>query len=215
MIRKLLLVAAATAMPIGLVVASGGMASAAKSPPVNATTAKVTCTGITGTAKFSPAVTAKETAGSGTTTITASLTGCTTTDGVKVTGAKVAGTLTTTRTAGENGCAALAGNTSDKGKLTTTWKTTPKLATPTSSIAVNSIAGSVGSNGHASFKIPGSTPNGTASGSFQGTNHGASDTTTAQSTATAASILTTCEGKAGLKSFTFTTPASGPAVSLG
>jgi hypothetical protein len=214
MLRKLLLVAAATAMPIGLAVVSGGMASASPAA-VNATTAKVTCTGITGTAKFSPAVTANETAGKGTTTITASLTGCTTSDGVKVTGAKVSGALTTTRTAGENGCVALAGNSADKGKLTTTWKTTPALVTPTSTIAVNSIAGSVGSNGHAAFKIPGSTANGKAAGSFQGANHGASDTTSAQSTATASSILTTCEGTTGLKSFTFAKPASGAAVSLG
>jgi hypothetical protein len=214
MIRKLLLVAAATAMPIGLVATSGGMASAAKAPPVNATTATVTCTGITGSAKFSPAVTTNETAGNSTVSIKASLTGCTTSDGVKVTGAKVSGALTTPRTAGENGCVALAGNTSDKGTLTTKWKTTPKLVTPSSAIAVTSIAGSVGSNGHATFKIPGTTPNGTASGSFQGSNHGAGDTTTAQSTATAAAILTTCEGKTGLKSFTFTSPASGAAVSL-
>ena len=215
MLRKLLLVAAATAMPIGFIAASGGLASARPAPPVNATPASVTCTGISGSAKFSPAMTSDETAGSGTTTIKAALTGCTTNDGVTVTGAKVAGVLTSTSTAGENGCAALAGSSSDTGNLTTTWKTTPKLVTKTSTIDVKSIAGSIGSDGNATFNIPGSTPNGAASGSFQGTNGGASERTAAQTTTSAASILTTCEGKKGLKSFDFTTPASGAAVSLG
>jgi len=215
MIRKLLLVAAATAMPIGFIAASGGMASAKAAPPVNATTATVTCTGIAGTAKFSPAVTTDETAGTGTTTIKATLTGCTTNDGVTVTGGKVAGALTTTRTAGENGCVALAGGSSATGNLVTTWKTSPKLTSPTSTIKVTSIAGSIGSDGNATFSIPGNTPNGTPSGSFQGTNAGASDTTTAQTTTSAASILSTCEGKKGLKSISIKSPASGAAVSLG
>jgi hypothetical protein len=212
-IRKLLLVAAATAMPMGLIAATGGMASAATAP-VNATTATVKCTGITGTAKFSPAVTTDETAGSGTVTIKASLTGCTTSDKVKVTGAKVAGVLKTTRTAGENGCTALAGNSAAVGNLTTTWTTTPKLVTPTSTIAVKSIAGSIGSDGNATFAIPGSTPNGKPSGSFQGANHGAKDATAAQTTTAATSILSTCESKTGLKSIGIKSPASGPAVSL-
>ena len=82
-------------------------------------------------------------------------------------------------------------------------------------VLVGSIAGSVGSDGNATFSIPGSTPNGKPSGSFQGKNHGASDSTTAQSTASAASILTTCDSAKGLKSFTFKSPASGAAVSLG
>jgi hypothetical protein len=214
MIRKLLLVACATAMPIGFIAATGGMASAG-SAPVNATTATVTCTGISGTAKFSPAITTDEAAGTGTTSIKAVLTGCTTNDGVTVTSAKVSGVLSTSSTAGENGCTALAGNSSATGDLTTKWKTSPKLVTATSTIDVKSIAGSIGGDGNATFNIPGSTPNGAASGSFQGTNSGASDTTSAQTTTSAASILSTCEGKKGLKSFAFTTPASGPAVSLG
>jgi hypothetical protein len=214
MIRKLLLVVAATAMPIGFIAATGGMASA-KTSPVNATTATVTCTGITGTAKFTPAITASESAGTSTTSIKAKLTGCTTNDGVTVSGASVSGVLSSTRTAGENGCTALAGSSADSGNLTTKWKTAPKLVSPTSTIAVKSIAGSIGGDGNATFSIPGTTPNGAPSGSFQGTNSGASDATSAQTTTSASSILTTCEGKKGLKSFAFTTPASGPAVSLG
>ena len=215
MIRKLLLVAAATAMPLGIIAATGSLASAKAAPPVNATTATVTCSGISGTAKFSPAVTESETAGSASITIKAKLTGCTTSDGVTVTGAGVSGTLTTTRTAGENGCVALAGGSDATGPLTTKWKTTPKLSSGNSVINVNSIAGSIGSNGNATFKIPGTVPNGAPSGSFQGTNAGASDATSAQTTTSAATILSTCEGKKGLKSIGITTPASGAAVTLG
>jgi hypothetical protein len=213
MIRKLLLVAAATAMPIGLIAATGGIASA-KTSPVNATTAAVTCTGISGSAKFSPAVTTDESAGSSTIAIKATLSGCTTNDSVTVSSAKVAGTLTTTRTAGENGCGALVGGSSATGNLVTTWKTVQKLVSKTSTIGVKSIAGSVGSDGNATFNIPGSTPNGAASGSFQGSNGGASDTTSAQSTVSAATLATTCTGKKGLKSFDFTSPSSGAAVNL-
>jgi hypothetical protein len=215
MIRKLLLVAAAAAMPIGIIAATGGLANASGTPPVNATTATITCTGISGSAKFNPPITKSETAGGGTTTIKATLSGCTTAAGVTVTSAKVAGVLDTTRTAGENGCTALAGGSSATGNLVTTWKTSPKLVTPTSTIQVTSIAGSVGSNGNATFSIPGNTPNGTASGSFQGSNHGDSDVTDAQTTTSAAAILTTCEGTKGLKSINITSPASGDAVSLG
>jgi hypothetical protein len=215
MIRKLLLVAAATAMPLGFIAATAGT-SAAKAPAkVNATTATVICTGISGTASFKPSVTTNESAGTGKTSIKATLTGCTTNDGVTVTKASVKGTLTTTRTAGENGCIALAGGSAAAGPLTTKWSTTPKLSSGASVINVTSIAGSIGGDGNATFSIPGNTPNGAPSGSFQGTNAGASDTTTAQTTTSAASILATCESAKGLKSISIESPASGAAVSLG
>jgi hypothetical protein len=215
MIRKLFLVAAATAMPLGMIAATGGLASAKAAPPVDATHATVTCTGISGSAKFVPPVTVSESAGTGQTIIKAKLTGCTTNDGVTVSGASVSGTLTTTRTAGENGCVALAGGSDAAGALTTKWKTAPKLSSGNSVINVKSISGSIGGNGNADFNIPGTVPNGAPSGSFQGTNAGASDATSAQTTTSAATILTTCEGKKGLKSIGITTPASGAAVTLG
>ena len=214
MIRKLLIVPAATAVPLGMAAAVGSSAGAG-APKVNATDATVTCTGISGSAKFSPAITSDESAGTSKTTIKATLTGCTTNDGVTVTKASASGVLTSTRTAGENGCTALAGSSDDTGTLTTKWTTTPKLSSGSSAIKVNSVSGSVGSDGNATFSIPGSVPNGTPSGSFQGTNGGASDATSAQTTTSAASILTTCDGKKGLKSFKIESPASGAAVTLG
>ena len=52
MIRKLLVVAAAIAMPVSIVAVSGGMASA--SNPHTAATDTASCKAITGTVKFSP-----------------------------------------------------------------------------------------------------------------------------------------------------------------
>jgi hypothetical protein len=213
MIRKLLLVAVATAAPFGVLAATAGVASAGTT--VDATTATVTCTGISGTVKFTPPVTTSESAGTGKTSIKASLSGCTTNDGVTVTGAKASGTLTTTRTAGENGCVALAGGSDATGPLTVKWKTSPKLSSGSSVVQVNSVKGSIGGNGNADFTIPGTIPNGTPSGSFQGTDNGAGDTTSAQTTTSAGSILATCEGKKGLKSIAIASPQSGNAVSLG
>jgi hypothetical protein len=134
---------------------------------------------------------------------------------VTVSKASASGVLTDTRTAGENGCTALAGSSDDAGNLTTKWTTSPKLSSGNSVIKVNSVAGSIGSDGNATFSIPGTVADGTPSGSFQGTNGGASDATSAQTTKSAASILTTCDGKKGLKSFNIESPASGAAVTLG
>ncbi len=220
MIRKLLIVATAIAMPVSIIGTFAATSAGAKTLPVNATNYTVVCTGITGSVKFSPPVTTDETAGTGTTSIKAVLSGCTATPtlggtAVSITSAKVSGSLATTRTTGENGCVALAGGSTATGTLTTKWKTSPKLVTATSSLAVNSIAGSIGGDGNASFQIPGTVPNGPASGSFQGSNAGASDTTSAQTTTSAASILATCEGKKGLKGLDIESPQSGNAVSLG
>jgi hypothetical protein len=202
-------------MPLGILAAVSSTSGAAPSvTKVNATNATVTCTGISGSAKFSPAVTTDEKAGTAKTTIKATLTGCTTSDGVTVTKASASGVLADTRTAGENDCIALAGNSDDVGTLTTKWTTTPKLSSGSTVIKVNSVSRSIGSDGNATFSIPGSVPNGTPSGSFQGTNGEASDATSAQTTTSASSILTMCEGKSGLKSFNIESPASGAAVTL-
>ncbi len=66
-------------------------------------------------------------------------------------------------------------------------------------IAVNSEGGTLGGNGHGTFTIPGSIPNGTPSGSFQGTDGGSGDLSSAQTSDTAAKLLSTCDKK-GLKS---------------
>lgn len=217
MLRKILLVAAATAMPLGFIAAIGGSASAG-APKVNATTATVSCTGISGSVKIKPAISANEAAGTAKDTIKATLTGCTTSDGVTVSKASASGTLTSTRTAGENGCAELAegtGGADTVGTLTTKWTTSPKLSSGNSVVNVTSFDGTVLGSGYVDFSIPGATPNGTPSGSFQGTNVGASDVTTGQTTETGVALITTCGGKKGLSTIDLTSSASPPSVFLG
>jgi hypothetical protein len=199
MIRKLLLVTAATVMPIGLVVATGASAGAAKPPPVNATTNTATCTTVKGDAKFSPPISENETVGgTETVTIKAKLSGCTSNaTGLTIKGGSVAGSFSSTITSA-NGCVSLLGSNSESGTLTTKWKTTPALSSGDSVVTVNSVQGGVAPNGtNAEFQIPGTVPD-SATGSFSGTDSGASGSTTAQSTSTVSQLSTDC-GKKGIK----------------
>jgi hypothetical protein len=209
MIRKVLLVAAAVAVPAGLII--GGGVAAAGAPKINATNDTATCTTVSGSAKFSPAVSSSEAAGTTTTTVKATLGGCTTNAaGLTITSGSTKGSfVSNSHTAGTNGCSALVGASPETGSLTTTWKTSPKLSSGNSVTPVTQVYGTVTSGGNAQFEIPG--PGGTSSGtgSFEGTNGGASDGSDAQSTQSATAILATCDGKKGLKSFDFTTPPAG------
>jgi hypothetical protein len=209
MIRKVLLVAAAVAVPAGLII-GGGVAGAGGSK-FNATNDTATCTTVSGSAKFSPAITTSEAAGTTTTTVKATLGSCTTNAaGLTITSGKTSGSfVSNSHTAGTNGCTALAGTDPETGSLSTSWKTSPKLSSGDSVTPVTQTYGTIASDGNAQFEIPGpgGTPSGT--GSFQGTNGGGSDGSDAQTTTSAASILATCEGKKGLKGFDFTTPPSG------
>ena len=211
MIRKMLIVAAAVAMPVSVVAASAGTATAS-TPKVDATTATVTCTGITAAAKFNPALTTAGSAASNeVTSIKGSASGCTTNDGVTVTGVKVSGVITSAGST--HTCGALASPTTETGNLTATWKTSPKLTAKSSVLPVNTVTGGVGGNGNATFKISFGTP----SGDFQGTDAGALDATDAMTTTSIASILGSCGGK-GLKSIGVTTDTNAgaaPAIVLG
>jgi hypothetical protein len=194
MIRKLLVVAAAIAMPVSVVAVSGGLAGASNSHGSPAT-ATVACSGLSGSLKFTPHLI---TAGDGTTPIktavSAKLTGCKATGGVTVTGGTVAGTLTGaagTKAKPSGTCAGLIGSATETGTLTIKWAPS---SVPSSVLNVKSDTGaSVG--GHGSFTIPGKVKS-TASGSFLGTDKGAKDKSVAETTLTTAQILTAC--KAGI-----------------
>src|SRR5665213_2198827 len=106
MIRKLMMVAAAAAMPLGVIAATGGIATA-KALPTDASHDTVTCTGISGSVKFKPALTTSGSpSSSGTTSIKGALTGCTTNGGFSIVSNKVKGVLTSTST---HACTGLAG----------------------------------------------------------------------------------------------------------
>jgi hypothetical protein len=220
MIRKLLVVAAAIAMPISIVAVSGGVASAANphtaANPQTAATDTIICKDISGKVTFSP----KEdkngyTSGSIHSSISATLTGCTVSGATHETVSKgvVTGTLvgtagTVAKPAGK--CSSLVGNSVDVGSLTTKWTATP--AVPNSVLGVKSVTG--GTHGsYGTFKIPGSTK-GTPSGSFLGANHGSSDTSTSQTVLSAGTLITDCDNS-GLSTLSITTDSAVAAVSLG
>jgi hypothetical protein len=227
MIRKLIMVAAATALSMSAVVAVQGV-SGAKAPPVDATHYRVTCTGITGTIKFSPPLTLSS-SGTVTTTVSAKLAGCTATPSsggtpVAVSGAKVKGTLTDTTS---TGCAGLSGSSRNVGTLTTKWTASPKLLTAIGTLSVNSVSGGMtdglNPDSRATFSIPGAVANGPATGPFQGTNNGAGDVTSASTQQTISQIIAACSPTTsgtktkpakGLKKLTLVNPVSGPAVTL-
>jgi hypothetical protein len=211
MIRKILLLGAAAVVPAGLIVGAG--VASAGAPPVDATHATLTCTTVSGSAKFSPAITTNEAAGSTKTTVKAKLGGCTASGvaGLTVSSGKTSGSFTSNpHAAGTNGCTALAGTSPQTGSLTTKWKTSPKLSSGNSVTPVTEVYGTIAGDGNAEFELPKPGDPASGTGSFQGTDGGAADQTNAESTQPATTILATCEGAKGLKGFNFQSPSSGP-----
>jgi hypothetical protein len=216
MIRKLLVVAAAIAMPVSAIAATGGLASA--SNPHTAATDTIVCKDISGTVTFTP----KEDSTGYTnqsikSTISARLTGCTTAGSTHeaVTLGVVTGSLTGTKgtvskPAGK--CSGLIGSSTDAGALSTKWSASP--AVPNSVLNVKSVTGGANSKGYGTFTIPGSVK-GTAIGSFEGTDHGAKDKSVAQTVLKASALLTTCGSSSGLSKFSITQESGVNAVSLG
>lgn len=214
MIRKMLVIAAAVAMPVSIIAVSGGIAGASNPHAGSATTDTIICTKISGSVKFSPALNNKGyTSGVTTTTVSATLTGCTVkgTYADKVTSGAVTGTIKSTKGKGGTCAGVTAKSITDAGTLTTKWKATP--AVPNSGLNIKSIAGGV-KNNHGTFTIPGTTK-GTAAGSFQGANKGASDKTVAQTTDTVTQLATACGSKGGLSSLAIETEPGVTAISLG
>ncbi len=215
MIRKLLLIAAATAVPAGLIVATGSMASAG-APIVNAANNVVSCEHVSGSAAFSPTVTSSEPPGTTVTTIKAKLTDCrSNVAGLTVNSGSVSGTLSDVHGA-ENGCTALVGPLGDPsvttvtGTLTTRWKTSPQLSSANTVTTVTSVGGSAAANGLVKSDIPasgGGASSGT--GSFSGTDGGAMTTFSVLTQRSAASILASCHSK-GLPSVAIAHAKKGP-----
>ncbi len=212
MIRKLLVVAAAIAMPVSVVAVSGGLAGA--SNPRTAGTDTITCKALKGTVSFSPALTLKGyTSGVTTTTVKATVSGCTVKGSTKessVTGT-ASGTIKSTKGKGGTCGGLTAKSITDAGTLTTTWKATPAAAP--SVLHIKSVAGGT-KNSHGTFVIPGTTK-GSATGSFLGANNGGSDKTVAQTTETVTALATACASKTGLKSLAIETEPGTTPISLG
>ena len=89
----------------------------------------------------------------------------------------------------------------------------PNSGWPQSVLNIKSIAGGTKSS-HGTFTIPGKVK-GTATGSFLGSNKGGSDKTSAQTTETVTALATACASKTGLKSLAIETEPGATPISLG
>lgn len=218
MIRKLLVIAAAIAMPVSLVALAGGSASAAISH--SSTSDTIICKTITGTVKFSPKLDKTGYTNQAIkTTVTATVAGCTVkgSTAYKVSKGTITGTITGTKgtTSKKAGtCTGLLGSSTDNGTLTSKWSVSSGAVPPASVLGIKSVkGGTAGSPAHGTFTLPGSVK-GTASGSFQGANHGSGDMSIAETKDTATQFLTACDSAAGVSSLAIQTEPGKNAVSL-
>jgi hypothetical protein len=216
MVHKLLLIAAVTAMPLGVIAATGDSVSAATPGKVNATNDTVICQRVTASVTFSPTVTSRQPAGTTIATIEAKLTGCTSNAvGLTVTSGTVSGSVSDTHGV-EDGCTSLAGPLGDPslipviGTLITKWKTSPMLSSGNSVTTIQDVEGSVAGDGLVKFDIPGTGGTGSSgTGSFSGTDGGASTVFSVLTQSSATSILSACNST-GLTSVTIDHARKGP-----
>jgi hypothetical protein len=210
MIRKMFVMAAAIAIPISVVGATGGTAFAGKGP--SAATDTATCHAIDGTVSFSiPLTNAGVTSGTEVTTVNAQLVGCSAAGAfpVTLTSGSVSGSFS-----GKPGsvkhpaatCGGLVGATKEKGTLSISWSSTPGV--PPTTLKLKTATGGVASDGHASFTVQGK-----YKGSFGGADKGKSSVTQAETTQTTAQLAAQCGGS-GISSIGLQGPVSGNAVSL-
>jgi hypothetical protein len=206
--RKLLMGAAAIALPAGILASSAGVASATKPTPVNLTNASVTCTGVTGAAKFAPRIT---TAGGSPENVNIKLllSGCAATGAtVNVTSGKGAGVLHLA----SNSASTLDGTNSVlSGHINIKWSTSPKPTFKESTVTVTAITGAPTGGGFASFAI--SAGQASVVGDFQGTDNGASSSFYAETTQSVSDLSTDLTGK-GIKIVNFGPNADAAAYHL-
>ncbi len=214
MIRKMLVIAAAIAVPVSVVAATAGTAGAGGTT-VDATHYTVSCTGITATADFSPALTTAGAASSPEkTTIKGSASDCTvtpTTGGtaVTVTGAKVSGIITNATS--DHTCTGLTSPTTETGSLTVKWKTSPKLTATSSVVMPTTVTGALGTDLHATFAIAFGAG---ATGPFQGTDGGAGSSVNAETVDNAGVINGLCGGKKGLSKLSIQPNSNGGGAAI-
>jgi len=195
--KKLLLTAAAVAMPLGLVAGTAGIAGAG-GPKTDVTHATITCTTVTGGLKFAPALTS---AGGSplNTSVKLALSGCTVSGvaGVTVSKGGGAGVLHSAN----NSATALTGTTTVTGQITVKWASNVKLTSKSSTLTVTATTGGV--SGSYAFISVGA-GQATVSGDFAGTDSGASPALYAESTQTVSTLGGELAGK-GIKGLTIGT----------
>ena len=220
MIRKMLVIAAAIAVPVSLVGATGGVAGAAAASGVQLDT--LHCTTESTTATFAVPFSANGvTSGQQQmTTITGTISGCTVSGPTAVAGTvtgTVSGTLITGKPASTKHpagmCSSLAGGvvTKEKGNLTVAWSGDPLVNGRTSVTKVKSISGGTITVPPVTGTVFGAfTVNGKAlkTNIFQGTYKGKSSVASSMTVTPGPSLLTTCISS-GLSSIAFQAQPTG------
>ena len=196
--KKLLMSAAAVAMPVGLMAATGGIASAG-APKTDVTNASISCSTVSGTLKFAPALTLAggQPENTGVKLIVG---GCTVAGapGVTVSAGKGSGVLHSA----SNAATGLLGSTAVTGQVNIKWTSNVKLTSKQSTVTVTFFTGGTSTDGFASLDILAG--NATTSGDFSGTDAGASTTLHAETGQSVADLTTTLGApkSKGIKSVT-------------
>ncbi len=204
--KKLLMVAAAAAMPVGMLAATAGIAGAG-APKVDVTHATISCSTVTGQAKFAPALTL---AGGNpeNTNVKLTLGECTVAgvSGVTITSGSGSGVLHSASNSALN----LLGPVAVTGQINVKWKSSVKLASKTSTVTVTVVTGGTPADGYASLAV--TAGNASVAGDFAGTDSGATSTLYTESTETVSTLTTEAAGK-GIKSLSSApTPPTAPAT---
>jgi hypothetical protein len=218
MIRKLLVVAAAIAMPVSVIAVTGATAGAAKIIDATGAPASASCTTSGGTLAFKVPIGIVTAGGYTAPTknkgqqikVAGVVLTCTSSAvGGSFTGT-ISGKIKTTNPgdtpAQEYSCTGLVGvSPAPGGTLAGTLKVKWSVPAgqkfgggPKSTIAVSSISGGVDGSGHGTFTIPGNSGTGSISGSFPGSDAGASSTSTDATADTEGQLATACQSAGGI-----------------
>ena len=204
--KKLLIAAVVVAMPLGTVAVAAATDAGATVPTIQAD-GTIHCTTIGGAIKFSPADFTTGTTNTETTSIAATLKGCTTTGntnlaaGSVVTGSAKSTIITTTTDNSANSCSGLSTPGGKPQTLNIKW--TSKVAGVVVQKLTNSVVSDNGRDalfngvGDAGFDLPsdtGGTASATSGSSFKGTDSGASSDSNVFSKDTISKITGLCNG---------------------
>jgi hypothetical protein len=205
--KKLLMAAAAVAMPVGILASTAGIAAAVTKTDVTHNT--ITCSTVTGKAKFAPALVLGG-AQPENTSIKITLGGCTTdAAGVTISAGSGSGVLHSAT----NNATALLGPTAVTGSIKIKWTSNVALTNKDSTVTVTVITGGIPGDGYASLAV--TAGHASVAGDFGGSDLGATSTLYSETTQTIATLTTEATPPAkGIKSInlgtdvTHTTPNS-------
>jgi hypothetical protein len=199
--KKLILAAAAVAMPVGMISATGGVAFAGHGiAKVDVSQDSISCTLGAAQANLAPKITttSKPKVNS---TIAVSLTDCTVSgpDAAAFSGVTVTGAGTGVLHASTAGVTGMPATVTTKGKISIQWSTgTVHLKAPQSKLVIGSVTVGAAGDGNASVSIGSTSVKGDFGGSDLGATSGLNAETTQSLSDLATAVSTTGLGKVGL-----------------